>query len=57
MLTMIREICKIMLFKHSVDELGDETSIILDKYGGRIVDVSYFLPGFVEPLKEKCKCF
>ena len=57
MLTMIREICKIMLFKHSVDELGDETSIILDKYGGRIVDVSYFLPGFVEPLKRNVNVF
>lgn len=57
MLTLIREICKIMLFKHSVDELEDETSIILDKYGGRLVDISYFLPGFGEPLKRKINVF
>jgi uncharacterized protein len=57
MLTLIREICKVMLFKHSVDELGEETSIILDKYGGRMVDVSYFLPGFVEPLKRSVNVF
>lgn len=57
MLTLIREICKVMLFKHSVDQLGEETSIILDKYGGRMVDVSYFLPGFGEPLKRKVNVF
>jgi uncharacterized protein len=57
MLTLIREICKIMLFKHSVDELEAETDIILDKYGGRIVDVSYFLPGFGEPLKRRVNVF
>ena len=57
MLTLIREICKVMLFKHSVDQLEDETSIILDKYGGRMVDVSYFLPGFGEPLKRKVNVF
>lgn len=57
MLTMIREICKILLFKHSVDELEEETEIILNKYGGRIVDVSYFLPGFGEPLKRKVNVY
>ncbi len=57
MLTLIREICKVMLFKHSVDQLGEETSIILEKYGGRIVDVSYFLPGFGEPLKRNVNVF
>jgi uncharacterized protein len=57
MLTLIREICKVMLFKHSVDQLEDETSIILDKYGGRMVDVSYFLPGFGEPLNRKVNVF
>ncbi len=57
MLTLIREICKVMLFKHSVDQLGEETSIILEKYGGRMVDVSYFLPGFGEPLKRNVNVF
>ncbi len=57
MLTLIREICSENLFKHSVDQLEDETSIILDKYGGRIVDVSYFLPGFGEPLKRNVNVF
>ncbi len=57
MLTLIREICKVMLFRHSVDQLGDETSIILDKFGGRMVDVSYFLPGFGEPLKRNVDVF
>ena len=57
MLTLIRGICKVMLFKHSVDQLEDETSIILDKYGGRMVDVSYFLPGFGEPLKRNVNVF
>lgn len=57
MLTLIREICKVMLFKHTVDQLEEETSIILDKYGGRLVDISYFLPGFGEPLKRKIDVF
>lgn len=57
MLTLIRGICKVMLFKHSVDQLEEETSIILDKYGGRMVDVSYFLPGFGEPLKRNVNVF
>ncbi len=57
MLTMIREICKVILFRHSVDELGEETAIVLEKYGGRMVDVSYFLPGFVEPLKRNVNVF
>lgn len=57
MLTLIKEICKVMLFKHSVDQLEEETSIILDKYGGRIMDVSYFLPGFGEPLKRNVNVY
>ena len=30
---------------------------MLNKYGGRIVDVSYFLPGFGEPLKRKVNVY
>ena len=52
-----RNMQRVMLFKHSVDQLEDETSLILDKYGGRIVDVSYFLPGFGEPSQKERECF
>jgi uncharacterized protein len=57
MLTIIREICKTLIFKHSVDELEEESDIILKKYGGRIVDVSYFLPGFRETLNRKVNVY
>jgi 2-phosphoglycerate kinase len=57
MLTLIKENCKELLFHHSVDQLGEETEIILNKYGGRIVDVSYFLPGFGEPLKRNVNVY
>jgi Predicted small molecule binding protein (contains 3H domain) len=57
MLTLIKEICKEMIFRHSVDQLELETDIILNKYGGRIMDVSYFLPGFGEPLKRKVNVY
>ncbi len=57
MLTIIKEICKVLIFKHSVDELEDETNIILNNYGGRIMDVSYFLPGFGEPLKRNVNVY
>lgn len=57
MLTLIKEICKEMIFRHSVDQLDVETDIILNKYGGRIMDVSYFLPGFGEPLKRKVNVY
>ena len=57
MLSIIREICKEMILKHSVDKLNEEINIVLNKYGGRIVDVSYFLPGFGEPLKRKVNVY
>jgi uncharacterized protein len=57
MLTLIKEICKELIFRHSVDQLDLETDIILNKYGGRIMDVSYFLPGFGEPLKRKVNVY
>lgn len=52
MLSLIKEICKRMLFKNSVSDLEELTNIVINKYGGRLVDVSYFLPGFGEPLKR-----
>ena len=52
MLSLVKQICKNLLFQNSVDELSKLTSIIIGKYGGRLVDVTYYLPGFGEPLKR-----
>lgn len=52
MLTLIRSICWRLISTHTVDELCEEINIIL-KYGGRMVDASYHLPGFKEPLKRR----
>ena len=49
MLTIIRENCTELVLQHTVDQLEEVTHIVLNKYGGRIVDVSYFLPGFESP--------
>jgi uncharacterized protein len=57
MLSLIREICKSMLFQNSVDDLGKLTDIIINKYGGRLVNVTYYLPGFGEPLKRKVNVY
>ncbi len=57
MITLIKEICTEMIFRHSVDKLDLETEIILNKYGGRIMDVSYILPGFGEPLTRKVNVY
>lgn len=57
MLSIIREICKEMMLRHPVSKLNEEIDIVLNKYGGRIVDVSYFLPGFGEPLKRKVNVY
>jgi len=46
MLSLIKEICKTLIFKNSVDELEKLINIVIKKYGGRLVNVSYFLPGF-----------
>lgn len=56
MLTHIRQICKTMTFKHPVDDIGDETGIVL-KYGGRMEDISYFIHGFTEPLKRNINVY
>lgn len=57
MLTLIREICKVLIFQNTVDNLSELVDIVLNKYGGRIVDVSYFLPGFGEPLRRKVNIY
>jgi uncharacterized protein len=57
MLSIIRENCTELVLQHTVDQLEAVTHIVLNKYGGRIVDVSYFLPGFGEPLKRKVNVY
>ncbi len=57
MLSLIKQICKNLLFKNSVDELEKLTNIIIDKHGGRLVDVTYYLPGFGEPLKRRVNVY
>ena len=57
MLTLIKEICETLLFKNSVDDLEELTNIVLNMFGGRIMDVSYFLPGFGEPLKRNVNVY
>ncbi len=57
MLSLIKEICKTMIFKNSVSDLEKLINIVINKYGGRLVDVSYFLPGFGEPLKRNVNVY
>lgn len=57
MLSLIRQICKNLLFQNSVDDLDKLTSTVINKYGGRLVDVTYYLPGFGEPLKRKVNVY
>lgn len=52
MLTVIREICKTVILKNTVDDIGSVMETIL-KFGGRMVDISYFIRGFREPVKRK----
>ena len=48
-LQYINEVQKVVFLKHPVDQIGLEREIIL-KYGGRITDISYYIPEFKEPL-------
>lgn len=52
MLTVIREICKTVVLKNTVDDIGSVMETIL-KFGGRMVDISYFIRGFREPVKRR----
>ncbi len=52
MLTEIREICQTLVLNNSVEEIGSVMETIL-KYGGKMVDISYFLRGFAEPVTRK----
>ncbi len=57
MLSFIRENCEIVTLKHSVDRLADVIDIVINKNGGRIVDVCYHIPGFTEPLKREVNVY
>lgn len=47
----IHEVKKEVFLQHSVDQIDLEREIIT-KYGGRITDISYYIPDFKEPLKR-----
>lgn len=47
----INEVTREVFLKHSVDEIDLEHEIIT-KYGGRITDISYYIPDFKEPLRR-----
>lgn len=52
MLTVIREICRTVVLKNTVDDIAAVMETVL-KFGGRMVDISYFIRGFREPVKRK----
>ena len=52
MLTIIRKICRSVVLNNSVEEIGSVMESIL-KYGGQMVDISYYLRGFREPVTRK----
>ena len=47
----INEVQEEVFLKHTVDQIDLEREIIT-KYGGRIIDISYYIPDFKEPLKR-----
>ena len=49
MLQVINEVSAEVFVKHSLDELALERSIIT-KHGGKVSDISYYIPEFKEPL-------
>lgn len=52
MLTIIRKICAKVVLNNTVEDIGSVMDTIL-KYGGQMVDISYYLRGFREPVKRK----
>ncbi len=52
MLTVIRKICDTVILHNNVEEISSVMETIL-KYGGRMVDISYYLRGFREPVTRK----
>jgi len=57
MLSFIRENCTEVTLQHPVERLGDVIDIIIKRHGGRIVDVSYPIPGFSQPLKREVNVY
>lgn len=47
----IHEVKREVFLKHTVDQIDLERQIIT-KYGGRVTDISYYIPEFKEPLKR-----
>lgn len=56
-LNHINEVCTTVTLKHSVDDISIENEIVIKKYGARIENVSYILPGFKEPLKRRVNVY
>jgi uncharacterized protein len=52
MLTVIRKICRSVVLNNTVEDINSVMDTIL-KYGGRMVDISYFIRGFKEPVRRK----
>lgn len=50
-LRLINEVKQEIFLKHGVDKIDLERDIIT-KYGGRIIDISYYMPDFKEPLRR-----
>lgn len=49
MLQFINEVSEVVFLKHSIDKMDLERDIIT-KHGGRITNISYYIPDFKEPL-------
>lgn len=52
MLQIINEVSDEVFMKHSLDDIELEREVIT-KYGGRIADISYYIPNFKEPLTRR----
>ncbi|MDI9618957.1 3H domain-containing protein [Methanothermobacter sp.] len=57
MLSFIRENCTEVTLQHPVERLAEVIDIIIKRHGGRIVDVSYPIPGFSQPLKREVNVY
>ncbi len=49
MLQHINEVSQLVYLKHPIDKIDEEHDIIT-RNGGRITDISYYIPGFNQPL-------
>ncbi|MGZ7066695.1 MAG: 3H domain-containing protein [Methanobacterium sp.] len=52
MLTIIRKICTSVVLNNTVEDIGSVMDTIM-KFGGQMVDISYYLRGFREPVTRK----